>query len=56
MKTGARGYHNRRIDAGEFRLQAGNHDVAEDRLAGRDEDSGTEELEDCKIVSGVLDF
>lgn len=48
-KTGSSSYHRRRIDAGHFGSQAGDQDVAEDGLAGGDEDCGAEELEDCAV-------
>jgi hypothetical protein len=47
LQAGSRGYHRRWVDAGDFGPQAGDQDVAEDGLAGRDEDGGAEELEDC---------
>jgi hypothetical protein len=47
FETRARGYHRRRVDAGDFGPQAGDQHVAEDGLAGGDEDCGAEELEDC---------
>lgn len=50
MKAGTGTYNSRRVDAGDVCPQAGDEDVAEDGLAGRDEDGGAKELENCAAL------